>query len=112
MSDWEPYGRFVIDCYNNGTVGWLHILPVNDPEASEYIKAYNKAKDRTNHIFKEVFPYNNSWWCIVEAPNVMQAMQKFLEIYKAEVCTHTIRDCGIKVTEYIHKLQEELNGKT
>lgn len=78
-------GKFIIDCYNNSINGWFHILPINDPEAEPLISQYNIAKHKYAGAFHNIFPYNNSWWCVVEAENVLDAIVIFSNIYRKEV---------------------------
>lgn len=79
-------GQFIIDCYNNGVNGWFHVLSVDDPDAKPLLEQYEIAKDRHfKDRYYNIFPFNNSWWCIVEAENVIKAIYMFLNIFKEEV---------------------------
>ena len=79
-------GKFISDLYNNGEVGWFHVLPADDKEAIPYVSQYELGKWKYGDIgFKNIIPYNNSWWAIVEAETVTEAVVIFSEIYQKEV---------------------------
>lgn len=78
-------GRFIIDCYNNEEHGWFHVLPIDNKEAVPLMSQYEIAKHKHSDIFHNIFPYNNSWWAVIEAENVLDAIVIFSDIYRNEV---------------------------
>ena len=78
--------KFICDLYNNGKDGWFHVLPAESDEATPYISQYEMAKWKYgDRGFKNIFPYNNSWWAIVDAETVTEAVVIFSDIYRKEV---------------------------
>ena len=57
----------------------------NNPESVPQIAQYKLAKSRHGDIFKNIFPYNNSWWAIVDAEKVTDAVVIFFDIYRKEI---------------------------
>lgn len=78
-------GKFVCELYNNGEDGWFHVLPVESIEATPLLSQHVMAQIRHGDTFKNIFPYNNSWWAIVKAETVTDAVVIFSDIYRKEV---------------------------
>ena len=87
----KKMGKWICDLYNNGDAGWFHVVPLDSDEAAPLLSQYEFGKFRHGDEFKNIFPYNNSWWSIAEAENICDAIVIFSDIYRKEVFSKAFR---------------------
>ena len=78
---------FVIEYHPNGKNGWFHAFSVNSDDAKPLLEQIEMFKEKRGQSYTtgDIVPYNNSWFGIIEAINVGNAIDKFFIKFHKEL---------------------------